>query len=432
MKSEGECRWIATGIPDDSENRVMELLRGQVVERKENRLFGEVSLAIPLSLWWVTWLIAAIVAIAALVLIFGGYARKEIVAGWLRPDRGLVRIVAPQLGTVETVHVVEGQMADENDYLVTLSLDTAFADGEGVYEIAVAELETQISEQERQLPLTEQRFAQEASEFESRIVSAQSELLSLNEQRKVLDVRIKAAQETLERYRQLADQGATPEIDVYVQSEMVLGLRQTATQVAQQIQVKKGEITTLEQRLEGLPALQEAALSELRERLSGSRAQLAQVAGRESIIMKAPLAGRVAALPVASGQSLYPQQLAVTLLPEGSRLEAELFLPTRAAGFIRPGNTVRLRFDAFPFQRFGAVEGTVHSVSRTIFGPGELPVTLGIAEPVYRVLVDVPDQFVEAYGERFPLQAGMTLSAHVILETRQLWELLLDPLLARI
>ena len=59
----------------------MELLRGQVVERKENRLFGEVSLAIPLSLWWVTWLIAVIVTISALVLLFGGYARKEIVAG---------------------------------------------------------------------------------------------------------------------------------------------------------------------------------------------------------------------------------------------------------------------------------------------------------------------------------------------------------------
>ena len=392
----------------------------------------QVSLAIPLSLWWITWLIAVIVAIAALLLLFGGYARKEIVAGWLRPDLGLVRVVAPQLGTVETVHVVEGQMADANDSLITISLDTAFADGEGVYEIALAELEIQITEQEKQLPLTEQRFAQEARELEGRIVSAQSELLSLNEQRKVLDERINAAQETLERYRQLADQGAAPEIDVYVQSETVLGLRQTATQVTQQIQIKKGEIITLEQQVEGLPALREAALSELRERLSGSRAQLAQVAGRESIIMKAPLAGRVAALPVASGQSLYPQQLAVTLLPEGSRLEAELFLPTRAAGFIRPGNTVRLRFDAFPFQRFGAVEGTVHSVSRTIFGPGELPVTLGIAEPVYRVLVDVPDQYVEAYGERFPLQAGMTLSAHVILESGKLWELLLDPLLARI
>lgn len=420
-------------IPGNTEQKgTMDLLRRQVVEHKENRLFGEVSLAIPLSIWWITWLLVVIVATAALVLLFGGYARKEVVAGWLRPDRGLVRVVSPQLGTVAAVHVVEGQAVDRNDSLVTLSLDTAFADGEGVYEIALAELETQILEQERQLPLTEERFTREAKELEGQIESARAELVSLNAQRQVLDERIGAAQETLERYEQLAGRGATPEIDVYVQSEIVLGLRQTATQLVQQIQIKEGEITTLQHRLGGLPVNQEAALSELRERLSGSRAQLAQVAGRESIVMKAPVSGRVAALPVASGQSMHPRQLAVALLPEGSRLEAELFLPTRGAGFIREGHTVRLRFDAFPFQRFGAVEGTVHSVSRTIFGPEELPVTLGIAEPVYRVLVDMSDQYVEAYGERFPLQAGMTLSAHVILETRKLWELLLDPLLARI
>jgi len=424
---------IWSGIPRNFKlNGIMEFLRGQVVERKENRLFGEVSLAIPLSIWWITWLIMVIVSSAALVLLFGGYARKEVVAGWLKPDQGLVRVVSPQLGMVEAIHVMEGQIVNKNEPMVTLNLDTAFTNGEGVYQIALAELEAQIVEQERQIPLTQQRFTREAREIEGRIESARLELVSLNEQRQVLDERIRAAQDTLKRYDQLVGQGAAPELDVYSQSGVVLDLRQNATQVDQRIQIKEGEISTLRHRLGGLPVNQEAALSELRERLSGSRAQLAQVAGRESIVMKAPVAGRVAALPIASGQSLYPRQLAVALLPEGSRLEAELFLPTRGVGFIREGHTVRLRFDAFPFQRFGAVEGTVQSVSGTIFGPNELPVTLGITEPVYRVLVNLPEQYVEAYGERFPLQTGMTLSAHVILETRKLWELLLDPLRAQI
>ncbi len=410
----------------------MELFRRQVVERKESRLFGKVSLSIPLSIWWVTWLIVAIVASSVLVLLFGGYARKEIVSGWLKPDRGLVRIVSPQLGIVETVHVMEGQIVSKNESMVTLDLDTAFTDGEGVYEIALAELEAQIVEQEKQFPLTEQRFIQEAREIEGRIESARQELVSLNEQRQMLDERTRAAQDALERYEQLVNQGAAPELDAYLQSEAVLVLRQSTTQVDQRIEIKKGEISTLRNRLSGLPMRQESALSELRERLSGSRAQLAQIAGQESMVMKAPVAGRIATLPVAIGQSLHPQQLVVALLPEGSLLEAELFIPTRGAGFIREGHTVRLRFDAFPFQRFGPVEGTVKSISRTVFAPSELPVTLGIAEPVYRLPVNVPTQYVEAYGERFSLQAGMTLSAHIVLETRKIWELLLDPLRARI
>jgi len=67
------------------------------------------------------------------------------------------------------------------------------------------------------------------------------ELVSLNEQRQVLDERIRAAQDTLKRYDQLVGQGAAPELDVYLQSEIVLDLRQNATQVDQRIQIKEKE-----------------------------------------------------------------------------------------------------------------------------------------------------------------------------------------------
>lgn len=101
-------------------------------------------------------------------------------------------------------------------------------------------------------------------------------------------------------------------------------------------------------------------------------------------------------------------------------------------GFIQEGQEVRLQFHAFPFQKFGVVAGEVSSVSKTIFEPTELPVTLGVVEPVYRVRVNISNQYVEAYNDRFPLQAGMTLSADIIQENRKLWAVLLDPLIARL
>ncbi|MDE0556726.1 MAG: hypothetical protein OXI24_21140 [Candidatus Poribacteria bacterium] len=87
----------------------MELFRQQVIERRTKRLFGEIALASPVSTWWVTGLIGMVVLGILVSLLVGSYARKEIVPGWLKPDQGLVRIVSPQLGTVEYVHVVEGQ-----------------------------------------------------------------------------------------------------------------------------------------------------------------------------------------------------------------------------------------------------------------------------------------------------------------------------------
>lgn len=410
----------------------METFRKEVLERKGNRLFGEVALATPVSTWAVTWLIGAIVAAIAIALFAGSYARKEVVHGWLKPDKGLVRVVSPQLGTVATVHVAENQDVREGDSLVTLNLDTAFAGGEGVFGVALAEIETQIAEREKLLPLTEQGFEQETRELQSRIESAQAEVASLKSQRQVLDERIRTSNAALERFELLASRNVASQYDVERQREIVLTLQQSDQQIAQQIEVKQGEMETYRLRLEGAPVRQQTALAELRAGLSSLRAQLAQVAGQGSLVLKAPVDGRIAALPVSGGQSMRPQQLAVSLLPRGGRLEAELFAPTRAAGFIQMGQTVRLQFDAFPYQRFGIVEGEIVSVSRTIFEPAELPVSLNVQSPVYRILVRISAQHFDAYGESFPLQAGMTLSAHIIQEERKLWQVLLEPLLARI
>lgn len=410
----------------------METFRKQVLERRGNRLFGQVALATPVSTWVVTWLIGAIVAAVAAVLLTGDYARKEIVHGWLKPDKGLVKIVSPQLGAITAVHVTEGQVVNRGDALASLNLDTAFAGGEGVFGTALAEIETQIAEREKLLPLTELGFEQETRELRGRIESARAEIASLEAQREVLDERIRTADAQLNRFELLAGRNVASRNDVERQRETVLALRQAAEQIAQQIEIKLGEMATYRVRLEGAPARRQTALAELRAGLSGLRAQLAQVAGQGSIVLKAPVDGRIAALPVSDGQSMRPRQLAVSLLPRGGRLEAELFAPTRAAGFIRTGQTVRLQFDAFPYQRFGVVEGEIVSVSRTIFEPAELPVSLNVAGPVYRIVAGISAQHIDAYGERFPLRAGMTLSAHVIQEERKLWQVLLEPLLARL
>ncbi len=410
----------------------MEIFRKEVIERQGNRLFGEVALATPVSTWAVTGVIGAIVAAIAITLFTGSYARKEIVYGWLKPDKGLVRVVSPQLGTVTNVHVVENQDVRKNDSLVTLNLDTAFAGGEGVFGVALTEIKTQIAEREKLLPLTEQSFEQESRELQSRLESIQAEIASLEAQRQVLEERIRTANASLKRFELLASRNVASQHDVEQQQEIVLALRQSDQQIAQQIEVKQGELANYRLRLEGAPVRRQTALTELRAGLSSLRAQLAQVAGQGSIVLKAPVDGRIAALPVSSGQNMRPQQLAVSLLPRGGRLEAELFAPTRAAGFIQTGQTVRLQFDAFPYQRFGVVEGVIDSVSRTIFEPAELPVSLNVQGPVYRIVAGISTQHIDAYGERFPLQAGMTLSAYIIQEERKLWQVLLEPLLARI
>ncbi len=106
-------------------------------------------------------------------------------------------------------------------------------------------------------------------------------------------------------------------------------------------------------------------------------------------------------------------------------------MPARAIGFVAPGQSVRLLYDAFPYQRFGTYRGTVESVATTMLAATELPEpVLLLKEPAYRVKVALDRQTVDAFGREVALQPDMTLRADIILERRSLVEWLLEPLLS--
>jgi membrane fusion protein len=89
---------------------------------------------------------------------------------------------------------------------------------------------------------------------------------------------------------------------------------------------------------------------------------------------------------------------------------------------------VRLHFDAFPYQKYGAGRGRVTAISRVPIEPSALDSALGIEEPVFRIRVAI-DEAVPKLGANAPalLRPGMTLSANLVLERRSLWEVLFNP-----
>jgi membrane fusion protein len=74
----------------------------------------------------------------------------------------------------------------------------------------------------------------------------------------------------------------------------------------------------------------------------------------------------------------------------------------------------------------------VKQVSSAVINPSDLNIGVQMSDPVYRVIVGIDKQSIDAYGQVFHLQSGMTLQADIVAERVILWELLFEPLLARI
>lgn len=153
---------------------------------------------------------------------------------------------------------------------------------------------------------------------------------------------------------------------------------------------------------------------------------------RREFVVTAAQDGMVTAMTAELGQMVAPNQTMASILPEGSRLEAEIYAPSRAIGFVKPGMQVLLRYQAYPYQKFGQYAATVREVASTSLRPEELALP-GAAngsngEPVYRIRLTLDKQEVLAYGKSLPLKSGMLVDASILLEQRRLYEWVLEPL----
>lgn len=149
----------------------------------------------------------------------------------------------------------------------------------------------------------------------------------------------------------------------------------------------------------------------------------------------APKDGVISTIMISKGQSIGDDAIIATLLPENQNLEANLFIPSSAIGFLKVGLPVSIRYDAFPYQKFGQHNGIINEISNNTLYLNELK-SIGIysqkfndeKDAFYRVKVKLDDQTMKAYGKNYPLKVGMTLESNIILEKRKIYEWIFEPI----
>lgn len=99
-------------------------------------------------------------------------------------------------------------------------------------------------------------------------------------------------------------------------------------------------------------------------------------------------------------------------------------------GFVEIGQKVRIRYQAYPYQKFGQYDGIVEEISRNPIQVGDIPTTLPLAiqEGVYGVSVRLSSQTIVVYGREIALRPGMIMEADIEQDRRRLIEWIIEPL----
>ncbi len=407
-----------------------DLFRREALDFNREKSLGDVVLVRPISFSLLT-IFAVVFAAAVIVFAFSAeYTRKTHVSGYLAPDKGLIKVFAPQAGTLIEKHVKEGQQVKRGDTLFVLSTERSSRESAETQASAIEKLKQRRASLEKELAKQGTIDTIQVQSTQQRIRGMEAELGQLRGEMGIQQLRVSSARENLARYRTLMKNQFVSAVQAQQKNEELLeqqarlqALMRTRTALERDINTLRHDVTSTDLRATNQRSAIERDISSLEQ-------EMTEYEARRTIVITAPGDGTVTAILAERGQTAQPQSALLSILPTGAVLEAQLLVPSRAIGFIAAHQEVAVRYQAFPYQRFGSHRGRITEISRTLITGQDTQLPIAPQEPVYRVTVALDAQSVQAYDQKIALQSGMLLDADIWLDHRRIIDWVFDPLLS--
>lgn len=428
------------------------LFRPEVTAALGSQWMGAIRLAQPISAWLIAGVALFVAAALIAFLSLGSMTKKARVTGITVPTAGNISIAAPNAGILIQSHVKEGDVVQAGQVLFTLSTQRQNSQGEITALIAHqlrARQDALIAEQRlRESAMQEKKLA-----LQQRLTNLQSESDQIDQEINLAKRRLNLSQQSVDKFQTLQNSGyvSSAQTQQKLEENIDLSTRLSNLQrIKMQLQANQvnlqAEINTLANSLA-------TELAQLNRAKAALQQEIAENNNRHSSQIVAPQAGMLTAITNQTGQNINGGQVLATIIPamgannfkDQQALEVHLYAPSKTAGFVSAGQQVLIRYNAYPYQKFGLQAGTVMDVSNTPFAPNELPQHLASTilsnaqqnilgfnsnEALYRIKVQLKQQSILAYGQAQAIKPGMTLEADVVQDRRKIWEWIIEPVLA--
>lgn len=350
------------------------------------------------------------------------------------PTAGVIRVLSNQVGVVKEICVKEGQSVHAGDLLFLISSERSTSTSRSTEALVSEFLAQRRDNLHIELQQAKAQAAYRRAALQRRAQDLQNEIERLDHQAFIQQQRIALSEQTVTRFAQLKATNYISAAQMEEREAELLDQRQRLLELERIRSTTQRDLvsTEAEEQDVAMQALRDE--NALRRSASMLEQDLTENEARREIPVRAHQGGTITTIAVNLGQTVSSATSLASIIPEGNKLEAEMYVPSHAIGFIKPGMTALLRYQAFPYQKFGQHPARVREMATTSVRPEELPTSAlalpsaARSEPVYRVRLELNQQAVRAYGTAMPLRSGMLVDASIMLERRKLYEWVLEPL----
>ena len=397
----------------------------------------------------------------ASILAWTCFGRLDIVAvsqGKLVPQ-SFVKIVQPaEGGIVRDILVKEGDAVREGEILVRMDTRLAQADVRTVSDeldrrrLQLARIDAElagspmkrarddppalVTQMEAQMRARRQSYADALAGEEALRVRSVHDLGSASEIETKLRQTAPIYREQAQAWEQLAKEGFAGRLLMLDRQRSHLEAEQELKAQQRTVESLKAAIAQADKRIAQIHSNYRRELHDERTEAHAQYLRLQQESVKHQhrhalLELKSPQAGIVKDLATHTpGTVLAPGTVVLTLVPQDEPLVAEVWITNADAGFVQAEQKARVKVAAYPFQKYGLLDGVVEQVSADAQDrPGAPEGTMKPSSDLaYRARVRLAPTEASADARRLKLVAGMAVSAEVHIGRRTVLEYLLSPI----
>ncbi len=397
---------------------------------------------------WTRGLLYLLVVFAAILLPWAMLSKVDETGsarGRLEPKGKTLKIDAPVAGTVATVKVKEGQTVRSGQTLLELESELARTE----LQQAQAKLEGQMNRGAQLIVVQNQlktavRTQQQQSQAQESEQLAQLDQIRqrLNSSRKAYALekdRLAVTQNDVQRHRSLWQKGVISKSKLEEVEGVMFERQRLLQQVQSDIQEATTELEKQQSAYERVMRTGELAVLESQRQLKELQSQVVDVHSEiaqtkkqiQSLqfqlrqqVLRAPTNGSIFQLSIQNaGSVLQPGQTIAQIAPQGAALVFRAQMPSQESGFLRVGMPVKLKFDAYPFQDYGVVEGNL----RWLSPDSKVVETAQGNVETFELEIALDQTYIQNQNQRVALTPGQTATAEVIVRQRRIIDFILDP-----
>ena len=360
-------------------------------------------------------------------LLVGQYARTQSVPGFIEPAEGVIEVRAPQSGVVQKILVHENMLVEKDQPLLLVADGRMLYDGTEENSLILEELIAQQSRIQQSLDSAQSNYKLDMEWNMFKEESMAAEIIQIEQMIEKQRMRTAMHAEDYQAVLSLRAESFVSDTDERTARSRYLSEEQALSSLNLQLLNTSRELEQTRHSIAVQPLEFARESSIMENQLSDLAKEIALVRGQAEFVIKAPVRGRVTALTIKEGSLLGYRMQVMNILPHDSDLHAVLVVPSSAAGFLEAGQRVMLKYDSFPYQKFGAQDAVISLVSEASISSNEQIGSITTTQPSFVVYADLDSPRIQAYGEDRNIQPGMLFTADIVLEERTLMEWILEP-----